>query len=218
MRPINVAARLRVHLERMGFVALQKGAPAAPDGIRVALVAAGPAACWIPPDHADAVPESLGRILSQDLRCRVTSVGRIEDVVVYEVADGGQVVEKLAVSGNRVLESAGSPHEAAVIAGAALEDRLREDGLEGLGRTFEQALTERRTMVLAFAARSAAGDAIEIDPLLACPSCGSAMRQLSGAYGPFYGCVRFPDCRGRLTVKQADAQRAAASETPPKGS
>jgi ssDNA-binding Zn-finger/Zn-ribbon topoisomerase 1 len=31
-----------------------------------------------------------------------------------------------------------------------------------------------------------------------CPECGSAMELRSGRYGPFYGCGRFPDCKGTV--------------------
>lgn len=33
-----------------------------------------------------------------------------------------------------------------------------------------------------------------------CPECGAASKLRSGRYGPFYGCARFPDCKGVVNL------------------
>lgn len=33
-------------------------------------------------------------------------------------------------------------------------------------------------------------------PAVACPDCGAETKLRSGRYGLFFGCTRFPDCRG----------------------
>lgn len=35
-----------------------------------------------------------------------------------------------------------------------------------------------------------------------CPLCGRAMRLRTGRYGPFYGCVDYPGCRGTRQVNE----------------
>ncbi|PBK03677.1 DNA topoisomerase III [Pseudomonas abyssi] len=34
-----------------------------------------------------------------------------------------------------------------------------------------------------------------------CPQCGSATRQRSGKNGPFWSCVKYPECKGTLTIE-----------------
>lgn len=51
----------------------------------------------------------------------------------------------------------------------------------------------------------------------ACPTCGSAMRIRSARRGPrsgcqFWGCVRFPDCRGTLNLPMVRAKRRRRSK------
>jgi len=53
--------------------------------------------------------------------------------------------------------------------------------------TWKKNLTNRlRTMVLLAPKLSE----------VSCPTCGSQMARRKGQFGPFYGCVNFPDCRG----------------------
>ncbi|WP_333693438.1 topoisomerase DNA-binding C4 zinc finger domain-containing protein [Phaeobacter italicus] len=33
-----------------------------------------------------------------------------------------------------------------------------------------------------------------------CPRCGSAMRRRSGRYGQFWGCSRYPRCKGTRNI------------------
>ncbi len=209
-RAILVASRLRVTMERRGYAAVPRGMPVPDDGFSIVIRNAGPAACWIHPDHPDAVPDELGQSLSHELRCRVTSLVRLDAICAYEVAEGGRLTEKMAVNGAEIVEEQTARHAAAVQGGAVLADLLTADGLDGLSISFEDAAAERRAMKLDFAplpGRGAAQDAIEIDPGLSCPICKEAMRVIEGGYGRFYGCVRFPQCKGRLTEKQAEAAR-----------
>lgn len=209
-RAMLVATRVRSAMERRGFATLKPGVEAPLDGFTLVIRATGPMRCWIHPDHPDAVPDELGQILSQELRCRAISVAVMGEICAFEQAEGGTVVEKLAVRGAEVLEDAGSPLTEQVKEGASLAGLLRARGLDGMDVDFETARATRRAISISFAPRQARGeqDEIEIDPTLSCPNCKSAMRVMQGRFGPFYGCVRFPDCRGRLTQAQAEHQRS----------
>ena len=47
-----------------------------------------------------------------------------------------------------------------------------------------------------------AGQATDLpDKGAACPKCGSETRLRSGRFGPFYGCVNYPRCKGKRRVK-----------------
>lgn len=205
-RAILVAGRLRAHMETRGYLALDADAEAPPECVSITLASPDRASTWVHPDHPDAMHDDLGRLLSQDLQCRVTTIALAGDVCAYEVAERGSIAEKLAVKGTEVLEDQASPLAEAVAAGGRLPALL-----EARLGSFD-APPGARPLVLRFVLRDkprqrAEGD-IEVDPLLSCPECGSAMRLAQGRYGPFYGCLRHPACRGRLSVKQADAQRA----------
>jgi len=47
--------------------------------------------------------------------------------------------------------------------------------------------------------------------LLRCPRCGSSMNLRNGRRGPFYGCTRFPHCRGTRDCSQGAS--AASPDT-----
>jgi ssDNA-binding Zn-finger/Zn-ribbon topoisomerase 1 len=36
-----------------------------------------------------------------------------------------------------------------------------------------------------------------------CPKCGCKMRRRQGPYGPFYSCLRYPKCDGKINIRQA---------------
>ena len=42
---------------------------------------------------------------------------------------------------------------------------------------------------------------IKVPQGLPCPQCGSATRQRSGKNGPFWSCVKYPECKGTLTIE-----------------
>ena len=44
--------------------------------------------------------------------------------------------------------------------------------------------------------------------VVSCPQCGAAMRQRNGKFGSFWGCSRYPDCRG---TRQVTAPSPASS-------
>lgn len=46
-----------------------------------------------------------------------------------------------------------------------------------------------------------------------CPQCGGGMTLKSGKNGPFYGCDRYPECRGTVDAKQTAVQHP--QRTPP---
>ena len=53
-------------------------------------------------------------------------------------------------------------------------------------------------------------EVLEIDPLVTCPVCGAPTAEQRGRFGAFFGCVRFPACRGRRTLAEAARLRASA--------
>lgn len=208
-RPMLVAGRLRVHMEQRGYGMVKGPIGLGQTGFRMLLRPHG-AGCWIHADDADAVPENLARILATELRCTATSIVTADDVCAYEITTAGNVTEALAARGDEVLEETASPLADPVRAGASLADLLVERGLDGHRLSFEEAVEsiERRPLVLGFIARTREdAESIEIDPSLSCPHCGAAMRKAEGKYGEFFSCVTYPTCKGRLTLKQAEAQR-----------
>ena len=210
-RAIRVASRLRTAMEAQGFGALDPGARPHPQEFGFVLrPTADRSLTCIHPEFAESVPETLTMRLSAELRCRVTSVVRAGPITAYEVWEAGERSEKLAVQDDKILEEASSPYSEEVRRGANLAALLEAAGLDGVERSFGDAKQgSGRPMLLRFAplGRSSAAEEIEIDPLLTCPLCKSPMRVVSGAFGAFYGCVRFPGCRGRLTEKQARTAR-----------
>ena len=207
-RPMLVAGNLRRLFEQRGFLALPGGKQAPETGFTLAIAASGGTACWLIPDIIDAVPDLLGQLLSEALQCRVTTVATVSTIQAYEICDRGRPVEKLAIDGGNVLDELDSPHRDAAVSGRSIVDCLETSGLAGATQLYEDIAREKRTIRLSFAPRERAGtEAIEIDPTLSCPLCSSAMRKNTGRYGVFWGCVRFPVCRGRLTEKQAAAVR-----------
>ena len=207
-RSMLVAGTLRRVFEQRGFIALPGGRPAPVTGFTLAISTAGPAACWLMPDLVEAVPDELGELLSSALQCRVTSIASVGSIQAYAVSSGGRILEKLAVDGTTVLDDFDSPHRAAVLAGGTIIECLEGTGLHAANRTYDDIASAKRTLKLSFAPKERSGvEAIEIDPTISCPVCDSAMRKNSGRYGVFWGCVRYPECRGRLSEKQAMAAR-----------
>jgi hypothetical protein len=45
----------------------------------------------------------------------------------------------------------------------------------------------------------------EGDPVPACPICSGAMNRLSGQYGPYWGCQKYPNCTGKLGIDVTSA-------------
>ncbi|MBT9559152.1 MAG: topoisomerase DNA-binding C4 zinc finger domain-containing protein [Myxococcales bacterium] len=211
-RPMLVAARLRVLFERRGMTLLPKDVAPPLTGFQLALVPAGPTATWLYTDVFDALPDELGRELSQELRVVVHAVGTAEDVIAVERAEAGRVTATVSVRGTTVLAGEGTDLAREVEGGRTLAEVLAAQGLGAFGRHFDDIRGLPGVLVLGFAPKatsgSAADDVIEIDASLSCPTCGEAMRKVTGPRGVFFGCVRFPLCRGKLTEKQAAAQRS----------
>lgn len=40
-----------------------------------------------------------------------------------------------------------------------------------------------------------------------CPICGSEMKQRKGKFGPFYGCSKYPNCKGTRDINGKDTSR-----------
>ncbi|MFT7579963.1 MAG: hypothetical protein ACI9MR_001630 [Myxococcota bacterium] len=211
--PPRVAAALRRHLEQGGFrlLRLAPGTEPAADAL-VCILAQGDArTTWLHLDPYDAVPEGLSRILSEVLRCEVTAIAHQDDLVVTETAAGGNVVSLLAVRDKTVLEESRSPYSERFAEGETLQTQLAEAGYGEAFRPLD-AIRAGRASTLAFRLLSRPdAEVVEIDPGLSCPECGQAMQKRTGRWGDFYGCIRFPDCRGKLTDAQATAQRTATT-------
>lgn len=210
-RPMLVAARLRILFERRGMTLLAKGETPSLTGFQLALVPAGPTATWLYTDVFDALPDELGRELSQELRVVVHAVGTAEDVVAVERAEAGRVTATVSARGATILAGEDTDFARDVASGQRLDQVLLARGLGGFERSFEDIRGLPGVLTLGFAPKvtpgTAADEVIEIDASLSCPTCGEAMRKVTGPRGVFYGCVRFPLCRGKLTEKQAAAQR-----------
>lgn len=209
--PVRLAGRLRVQMQRRGY-ALVPGDGATPlGGFALTVVAVGRDGAWVHPDDADALPDGFARLLSAELGARVTTVVEADGLCAYEVALRGEVVERLAARGTEILEDQASPHAGAVAAGAPLAERLVASGLDGFRRPDPASSGAPRGVIgLRFAPVNAKppSEVLEIDPLVTCPACGAPTCARQGPYGAFYGCVRFPACRGRRTVAEAARLRS----------
>ena len=202
-RPILVAARLRAIFERLGYslTPSRPGAGAGPlDAFRL-VIAPHDTGAWVVTDVGDALPDELGRLLSQELRATATTVGWTGDVTAVEVAEHGRAVRSLAVNGATVLDGEWPELLARLSAGRAAA--LASLGLAGFDLDVTAAAALPRAVALDLVPPKGKGEVIEIDPELSCPLCRQAMRRVTGPHGVFYGCIRFPDCKGRLTAKAA---------------
>ncbi len=212
-RALLVAARFRSHLESRGYRLVPTGTAGGSEAHeRVAIVPEGPNAAWIYPEHAEALHDDFGRWLSHGLRCRVTGIVASGPVLAYEVTEAGARVEHLAVNSAEIVDDGESPYRAEVAAGRPLADLLVAAGFAHFARTPSEAERVPGALVLDFVPKEAkrtkgAASEVEIDPLLACPKCGAPLRVAQGSFGAFYACVRYPECRGKLTARQADVER-----------
>ena len=201
-KPVLIAARLKAAFEKRGMQVLARAAETPLSGFRIAIVPSGPDAAWLHTDVPDALPDELGRLLSQELRVRVTCVGAAESLVAIEIAEAGRMTGAATERDGKLLDSTGD-----LVGVGGLVDHLVAAGLSDYARSFEAALAAPRALVLGLLPKAGDGEVIEIDPTLSCPICGEAMRHATGPHGSFFGCVRFPTCRGRLTEKQAEVAR-----------
>jgi len=209
--PVRLAGRLRVLMQQRGYALLPGDGALPPDGFALLLRARDKASAWLHPDRPEALPDSFALLLSAELGARVTAVVHAPPVCAYEVCERGQRVEHLAARDAEILDSLASPHAAAVLAGTPLAERLAAAGLADAALDFTAASAVGRATTLRFAPANArkSADVLEIDPLVTCPVCGAPTALQTGRFGPFHGCVRFPDCRGRRTVAEAARLRAS---------
>ncbi|VBF49912.1 DNA topoisomerase III [Burkholderia pseudomallei] len=54
---------------------------------------------------------------------------------------------------------------------------------------------------------------IKLPPSPPCPLCGATMRQRTSQRGPFWSCMRYPDCKGTLPVEMSKPKRRAAGSS-----
>ncbi len=50
----------------------------------------------------------------------------------------------------------------------------------------------------------------QVYPTLSCPECGAPMTLRQSRYGPFWGCTRYPECKGTLPLVQTAEQKEEA--------
>ncbi len=212
--PVMTAGRLRQLAPKLGWRFVAKTPPLF-DGVRFVLSAAdGPKSCWLVADMFDAVPETLGHLLSHELGCEVMAFASAPPVVAYERVVRGAVVEKLVTrDGDSIIEDQDSPLAERVRSGADLGDLL-DTGWPDWSAGFDTR-AEGRSVVIAFSpvARDTEGPELEIEPIVTCPECDAALARRQSSFGDFFGCIRFPECRGRRTVKAVEALRAEGIPT-----
>lgn len=203
----RLGARLRAWLGTQGWALLADGAELPLDGLTLTLTAVDRARTWVVADPPEATPEALAAFASQELRARVTTILVSGEVTACEVHEGGREIGRLVVRGAEVVELDGAAFEGVALDGAAARDALARAGLDPAG-------IEGRSMALRFAPvrRRAPAEVVEVDPLVTCPRCGAPTQRRASRFGAFYGCVRYPGCRGRRSEADAQEMRARALE------
>ena len=199
-KPLQVASALRRFMSMRGYSVLP------PRGDEVAAVefrlvppgTSGLTAVFAePPDQID---EVLASTLSQSLRTLVFSLVRGGDVFALQSWNGGHPLERVGVVRGQLVEGEPGELASAILAG---EEQSVLDA-----RGIELDHPDARAIVVGFAQAARPGrTALVVDPLLSCPRCGSPMAERKGRFGAFFGCLRFPQCDGKLSSAEADAQR-----------
>lgn len=70
------------------------------------------------------------------------------------------------------------------------------------GRLTLQEFMKRQEVLIQKLVQQASGITISVPSSAPkCPECGSPMRQRKGANGPFWGCSRYPDCKGVVNIE-----------------
>lgn len=220
---MQVLARLKSLLVDRGWVLVAPSASEEPHPLEVQyIVLPGPrggySGVW--PSVAEAHPEDFGAVLASSLDADVREVvlGASGSPFAYRHLEAGREIAKLGMVGTMVAEREGDdPVLRAVLAGAPPAAALGEQGIADPDKGPQEILDthasnkpRERPRVLRFLpAMGDGGEEVRVDPLLECPECSSPMVERDSRHGTFFGCAHFPRCRGRMTVKAAEAFRAA---------
>jgi hypothetical protein len=159
----------------------------------------------------DQVDELLGATISQGMRTRATSVVLGDGVFALKSWDQGRIDEQGGVVDGRLVEGSGE----------GLAEQLRDGGdplvlLRARGLDPTASADDAVAVEVGFLQRGRpASRDVVVDPLLTCPICEGPMAERKGRFGAFWGCLRYPECKGRLTVKEADAHRAKLGDQGP---
>ena len=224
---IQVLARLKALLVDRGWVLVSPQASEEPHPLEASyVVLPGPrggfTGVW--PSVAEAHPEDFGAVLSSSLDADVREIvlGRAGTPFAYRHIESGRDIAKLGVVATVVAEREGEDEVTkAVLDGSSPVDALADQAeISDADRGWEEILEvhqgrkpRQRPRVLRFLPSLGDGDEeVRVDPLLECPECGSPMVERDSRHGTFFGCARFPDCRGSMTVKAAEAFRASHLE------
>ncbi len=204
--PTRLAGRLKALMEARGWRLLRGDGDVPIDGFVLRVTAVGRAAGVLRPEPVEAAPAELARLLSQQLRARTVTYAESGPIIAYEACEGGRVVEKLVLRGAEVLEEVDSPHTARAVAGESLRALLAAAGVDGLGEPPPGA----RSLSLRWSppAGVAGAEEIEIEAVITCPRCASPLTKRPGRYGEFWGCIKFPRCRGKRTLAEVERLRA----------
>lgn len=166
-------------------------------------------------DPPEAFEEDLAAFLSMELNCDVAALVGLDDTFGVRRWSLGRVVDRLnRVEGALVDDSGGEWLDAARQSGE-VSAVLRGLGVghASFGASPEAPQSGGRAVTLRGVARAGRGPEIEVDPLLACPDCDGPMMARQSRHGTFFGCVRYPECRGLLTEEQAEEFRRSHSRS-----
>ena len=202
---MRVAGVLRRYMAMKGYTPTPPNAADPPVFSFIVYPAGESGFVSIRPEPADQVEDHVGAYLSQELRSPAWSLVFGDEVVAIRAYDGGKETARFGWVGGAVAEEHDADWAQAIATG---QDPT--EVLDGLGLTYFQGEDRpRRSLVAGFSHRARRGTpAFEVDPLLECPTCKGPMVKRTSKKGPFYGCVRFPQCDGILTEEQADQMRA----------
>lgn len=218
----QVAARIKSFIGQRGWRLLGRSAPPEPLPLEVRyVVLPGPrggfTGVW--PSDPELHPTELGALLSRSLQTEIVEVvlGPGGSPFAYRRLANGSASVELAIVAGQVVERQGTDTVTRAIgAGATPLEALEAEGMRFAGVPWAQlpsegrAPRERPVSVRFLPAQGDRSESIGIDPLLECPTCTGPMVERAGKYGAFFGCARFPECRGRLNAAQAERQREAA--------
>ncbi|MGS3238041.1 DNA topoisomerase III [Klebsiella michiganensis] len=143
-----------------------------------------------------------------------------------EATRAGVIVTLLA---RGFIEKKGKSLRATVVAGELMDLLplpLKDPGMTALWEQTLDDIAEGKMSLDDFMAKQSSWTAqlvekgrqqsvrLTVAPSPPCPVCGGATRQRKGKSGPFWGCLRYPDCTGIINVTHSPQR--ARRRTPPK--
>lgn len=203
---VPVAACLKRYFAMRGYLPSPPSSDE-PPVVEFVIVSAPPRGyVTIVPDPPEQCEDPVVAYLSQQLRARSYLV----------LLDGASAMAKRFDVGLETASATLTPEGFVSTGDASLGDLLKapdgpQAGLETLGlRYLTLGTVDPRGLIrLGFVPSGRRASAsLTIDPLLHCPICKHPMVERIGPQGRFFGCSRFPACKGSLSEAQANKQRA----------